>query len=213
MTVPGTYQFQYSATNTFGETGSDILTITKLAALPVTYAYFNGQNAGAKNVLSWATTVEVNSDRFDVQRSTDGVSFNTIGSINSKGGASLTTYSFDDNNAPTGIAYYRLSQVDKDGRSSLSSVVSLNNRRTGVYIEKYPNPVHDNLTVTVQGSINGSVQMIVADMQGKAIIQQHWQKDIPALKKIVGVGSLQNGVYQMIITIGQEKQVSSFVKY
>jgi hypothetical protein len=213
ITVPGTYQFQYSATNQFGETGSDILTITKLVALPVTYAYFNGQNAGNKNVLSWATASEVNSDHFDVQRSTDGNSFNTIGTVNSKGGAVLTTYSFDDNNAPAGVAYYRLSQVDKDGRSSLSQVISINSRRTGIYIEKYPNPVHDNLTINVQGSLNGAVQVIIADMQGKAIIAQRWQKDMPALKKIVGVGSLQNGVYQVIVTIGQDRQVSSFVKY
>jgi hypothetical protein len=213
MTAPGVYTFEFTAGTDLGDVGKDTLAITRLSALPVNYAYFNGQNAGNKNVLSWATTAEVNSDRFDIQRSTDGNSFNTIGTVNSKGGAVLTTYSFDDNNAPAGVAYYRLSQVDKDGRSSLSQVISINSRRTGIYIEKYPNPVHDNLTINVQGSLNGAVQVIIADMQGKAIIAQRWQKDTPALKKIVGVGSLQNGVYQVIVTIGQDRQVSSFVKY
>jgi len=213
MNAPGVYTFEFSAGTNLGDFGKDTVAITRLAALPVTYAYFNGQNAGSKNVLNWATTAEVNSDHFDIQRSTDGNNFNTIGTINSKGGSSLTTYSFDDNNAPAGAAYYRLSQVDKDGHSSLSQVISLNNRRTGIYIEKYPNPVHDNLTVSVQGTLNGAVQVIVADMQGKAILQQRWQKDIAALKKVIAVGSLQNGVYQVIVTIGQEKQVSSFVKY
>jgi len=213
MNTPGVYTFEFSAGTNLGDFGTDTVAITRLGALPVSYAYFNGQNAGNKNVLSWATTAEVNSDHFDIQRSTDGNSFNTIGTVNSKGGTALTTYSFDDNNAPAGAAYYRLSQVDKDGHSSLSQVISLNNRRTGIYIEKYPNPVHDNLTVSVQGTLNGAVQVIVADMQGKAIIQQRWQKDIPALKKNIPVGNLQNGVYQVIVTIGQERQVSSFVKY
>jgi len=91
--------------------------------------------------------------------------------------------------------------------------IKVSNRKTGIYIEQYPNPVHDNLTVSVQGTLTGAVQVIVADMQGKAILQQHWQKDISALKKVIAVGSLQNGVYQVIVTIGQQKQVSSFVKY
>ena len=209
----GTYQFRFSATTQHGDVGSDIFTITKLAALPVSYAYFQGQNSAGKNLLSWATTQEVNSERFDIMRSTDGINFTVIGSVASKGGSVLTTYGYEDKNAPAGQAYYRLSQVDKDGHSSLSQVVSLNNRKTGIYIEQYPNPVHDNLTVSVQGTLTGAVQVIVADMQGKAILQQHWQKDISALKKVIAVGSLQNGVYQVIVTIGQEKQVSSFVKY
>jgi predicted esterase len=214
VTQAGTYRFQYSATNQFGETGSDILTITKLTALlPVNYAYFNGENDGNKNVLSWATTSELNSARFDVQRSIDGVNFTVAGAVTAKGGAVLTTYTFDDNNAIPGLTYYRLSQVDKDGKSTLSKTISINNRKTGLYIEQYPNPAHDNLTITIQGNTNGVMHIIIADMQGKAIIQQQWQKDQSLLKKVVNVGALQNGVYQMIVTVGQDKQVSSFVKY
>jgi Secretion system C-terminal sorting domain len=213
LNSPGTYQFRFSATSVHGEVGSDIFTIIKLGALPVTYSYFNGQNAGNKNTLSWATTEEVNSERFDVLRSTDGVNFSVIGTVASHGGAVLTQYTFDDNNAPAGLAYYRLSQVDKDGKSSLSKIISVSNRKTGLYIEKYPNPVHDNLTVTAQGNTNGTMQVVIADMQGKTILQQQWQKDLSLLKKTINVAALQKGVYQMIVTIGQEKQVSSFVKY
>ena len=210
----GAYVFQFSAKNAHGDIGTDNLTIIKQGTLlPVNYAYFNGQGVGNKNVLSWATTQEVNSERFDITRSTDGVNFSIIGSLASKGGAVLTNYGFDDNNPPLGLAYYRLSQVDKDGHSALSATVSVTNRKTGLYIEKYPNPVHDNLTVTLQSTGNGTAKVVVADMQGKAILQQVWQKDLPLLKKTINVGALQNGVYQLIITVGEEKQVSSFVKY
>ncbi|MEP6748358.1 MAG: T9SS type A sorting domain-containing protein, partial [Bacteroidota bacterium] len=213
LNSPGIYQFQFSATNNHGDVGSDIFTITKLGALPVAYAWFNGQSEGNKNVLEWATTSEVNSLRFDIDRSTDGIHFTVAGSVTAKGGASTTTYGFDDNNAVPGLTYYRLSQVDKDGKSSLSKTISVLNRKTGLYIEKYPNPVHDNLTVTIQGNTNGTMHVMIADMQGKAIIQLQWQKDQALLKKAVNVGALQNGVYQMIVTLGGDKQVSSFVKY
>ena len=214
MTAPGVYIFEFSATTDLGDIGTDQVAITKLsAALPVNYAYINGKNAGNKNVITWATTAEVNSDRFDIQRSADGVNFTIISSVSSKGGAILTEYTFDDSNAPIGISYYRLSQVDKDGHTTISKIISINNKKAGIYIEKYPNPVHNNLTVTVQGNTNGSLQVAIADMQGKTIMLQQWQKDQSLLKKIVNVTALQNGVYQMIITIGKEKQISSFVKY
>ena len=214
MTAPGVYIFEFTAGNNFGDLGTDQVAITKLnAALPVNYAYISGKNADNKNIITWATTAEVNSDRFDIQRSTDGVNFTIISSVSSKGGAILTEYSFDDSNAPVGISYYRLSQVDKDGHTTISKIISINNKKAGIYIEKYPNPVHNNLTVTVQGNTNGSLQVAIADMQGKTIMQQQWQKDQSLLKKIVNVTALQNGVYQMIITIGKEKQISSFVKY
>jgi poly(3-hydroxybutyrate) depolymerase len=213
MDLPGNYVFRFTATNNFGDPGFDEVTFTRQGLLPVTYAYVNGKNTGNKNTISWATTNETNSDRFEIMRSADGINFSKLGTVQSKGGATLTEYTFDDSNAPAGTSYYRLSQVDKDGHVSLSKVVAVNNRKTSIYVEKYPNPVHDNLTVTIQGNTNGSLQAVVADMQGKTILQQGWQKDQPTLRKLVNVAGLQNGVYQLIITIGQEKQVSSFVKY
>jgi poly(3-hydroxybutyrate) depolymerase len=215
MDTPGSYSFEFSITNNFGETGRDTVVITRvgLAALPVSYTYFNGQNNGKINVLSWATTSEVNSSRFDIMRSTDGLNFTNAGTITAKGGSVLTTYTFNDNNPPFGTTYYRLLQVDKDGKSSLSKTISVNNRKTGLYIEKYPNPAHDNLTVTVQGSTIGAMQVIIADMQGKAILQQKWQKNLSLLKQVINISGLQNGVYQIIISVGQEKQVSSFIRY
>lgn len=214
LVTNGNYVFQFAVKNAAGDVGTDQLTITRInALLPVNYAYFNGQNAGNKNVLNWATTSEINSERFDIMRSTDGVNFTIAGTVASKGGSVLTTYTFDDNNPPIGLAYYRLSQVDKDGQASLSQTISVNNLTTRLYIEKYPNPAHDNLTVTVLGTINGSIQMIIADMQGRTVLQQQWQKNQPRFQKVINVGSLQKGVYQMIIIAGQEKQVSSFVKY
>ncbi len=210
MNAPGTYTFEFSVSNSNG-VGTDRVNVIKLSALPVSYAYITGKNNGTSNTVSWATTDEVNSLRFDVQRSADGTNFSTIGSVTAKGSASA--YSFDDANAPLGVSYYRLAQVDKDGTTTLSKTVTINNSTAGLFIQKYPNPVHDNLTVAVQSTTNGKLTMIIADMQGKTIMQQQWQKDQPLLRKVINVGALQNGVYQMIIESGAEKRISSFVKY
>ena len=213
MDAPGTYVFEFSATTDLGDVGKDQIAITRLGALPVTYAYITATTTGTKNIISWATATEINSDRFVVMRSTDGVNFSAAGTIASTGGSVQTSYSFEDLHPPLGITYYRLSQVDKDGHASLSKIVSVNNRKSGIYIEKYPNPVHDNLSLTVQGSNMGKLQVTVTDMQGKTVLQQQWQKDLPLLKKVINVGGLQSGIYQVIITSTGEKLVSSFVKY
>lgn len=217
MGAAGTYVFEFTAgTNTPGDVATDRINVIRLGlgALPVEYAYFNGQNNGKINILSWATTSEVNSSRFDIMRSTDGTSFTTAGTVTAKGDAgSTTTYTFKDNNPPYGITYYRLSQVDKDGKSSLSKTISINNQKVGLYITKYPNPAHDNLTVNIQGSTIGAMRIAIADMQGKIILQQQWQKDLSSITKGINISTLQNGVYQMIVTVGQNRQVSSFVKY
>jgi len=214
METPGDYEFEFSVTNNFSETGRDTIKLTRLSsALPVNYAYFNGKNTGSSNVLTWATTSEINSDHFDIKRSADGTSFSKTGTVNSKGGSLLTEYIYEDVNTPLGISYYRLSQVDKDGHSGLSKTISVNNNGRGVYIEKYPNPVHNDLSITVQTNTNGSLQMVIADMQGKTVIQQQWQMNQSLLKRTIDVSALQNGVYHMIITIGGEKQITGFVKY
>ncbi|MFT3936418.1 MAG: T9SS type A sorting domain-containing protein [Chitinophagaceae bacterium] len=215
LTVDGAYTFRFTVTNSVNQSNSDDLVITRQtsSALPVNYAYINAANSGNNNVINWATTSEINSDRFDVQRSIDGLSFSTIGSVQSVGGATTTEYHFTDENAPAGLSYYRLSQVDKDGKTALSKVVSVNNKKAGIYIERYPNPVRESMNVTVQSINNGTIQVSIADMQGKTLIQQQWQKDQPQLKKIINVAALQAGMYQMVITMGQERKVSSFVKY
>lgn len=213
MTTPGNYVFEFTVGNNLGDLSKDSITITRLGALPVSYAYLNGKNYGAKNVISWATTEELNSDRFDITRSSDGQHFTTVGTVVSRGGSTQTTYSFEDNNIPVGTSYYRLSQVDKDGGTHLSKIVTLVRRKAGIYVDRFPNPAKNTLTVTVQGESNGNIHVLVADMQGRPVLQQQWQKTQQQMNKTINIGALQSGIYQLSITSGTEKQVLSFVKY
>jgi len=213
MTTPGNYVFEFTVGNNLGDLSKDSITITRLGALPVSYAYLNGKNYGAKNVISWATTEELNSDRFDITRSSDGQHFTTVGTVVSRGGSTQTTYSFEDNNIPVGTSYYRLSQVDKDGATHLSKIVTLVRRKAGIYVDRFPNPAKNTLTVTVQGESNGNIHVLVADMQGRPVLQQQWQKTQQQMNKTINIGALQSGIYQLSITSGTEKQVLSFVKY
>jgi hypothetical protein len=94
--------------------------------LPVTLTSFGAQNASTGAQLSWTTASEQNSARFEVQRSLDGASFATVGSV-AAAGTSLGArgYQYLDAAAPAGTSYYRLRQVDVDGTSAYSPVVAL----------------------------------------------------------------------------------------
>src|SRR5205823_2797780 len=108
---------------------------------------FKGERVGAVNKLSWATTTEQNNKGFEVQRSQDGNTFNTISFVQSKAanGHSATNlaYQFTDETPPlAGTIYYRLIQMDLDEKATISPIVSIkaNTGSTLVISGSYPNP-------------------------------------------------------------------------
>jgi parallel beta-helix repeat protein len=112
--------------------------------LPVTYlAPLKGHavpNMGIE--LSWATATEQDADRFEIQRSNDGISFEKIGTLSALGHSSHPqNYHFWDKKPMQGYNYYRLQQVDFDEKFSLSNIVKVD--WTSFNINVFPNPAAD----------------------------------------------------------------------
>ncbi|HVD96854.1 MAG TPA: T9SS type A sorting domain-containing protein [Cytophagaceae bacterium] len=95
-----------------------------IVPLPIQLVSFTAKAQADHSVLvSWVTASEENNYSFNIQRSTDGIHFQTIGTVLAVGNSSqLNQYSYTDFNAPDGILYYRLKQNDIDGTSSFSKV-------------------------------------------------------------------------------------------
>lgn len=95
--------------------------------LPIELVVFKAEKTqDNKSLLTWVTASEVNNDYFEVQHSTDGVYFNVIGYVKGKGTTNeLSTYNFTHDNPQIGVNYYKLRQVDLDGKSSYSDIRSL----------------------------------------------------------------------------------------
>ncbi len=213
----GVYRIELAVTDNQGGISKDTATITKLGPagpLPVTLSYFKGKNNASKNNLSWATTDEVDNDRFEIQRSTDGTNFSTIGSVAGKGtNSGLTEYYFDDENPVKGVNYYRLRQVDINGKFTLSAVITVTISTKGFVLEHYPNPVHDLLTLRVEGNVFGNIRVLITDIQGRAVSQKTIRKDGALLQNSIEVRQLQSGVYQLELLFADgKKEVRSFVK-
>lgn len=136
--------------------------------LPVTLASFNAvkDNSGAKVLVNWISTSEVNFDHYEVERSADGVHYDKIGSVMAKNSAGTNSYAFIDVAPSSGLNYYRLLLVDKDGTAKYSDVKTVTFDKSIVSLSLYPNPVHNLLTIS--GTQAGMLLRLVS-MDGRVI--------------------------------------------
>jgi len=110
--------------------------------LPIELSYFKGDVVNQSVQLKWATATEINNDYFDIERSWDGGNFMPIGQIDGAGNSSsMHTYHFSDNVLISGTSYYRLKQVDFDGKGySYSNTIALKVADADSKFKVYPNP-------------------------------------------------------------------------
>lgn len=199
-----------------------VTTNATIFVLPVNLLNFSGYKAGSKNVLRWATSSEQNNQGFEVQRSSDGMSYTTIGFVNSlaQGGNSSTelNYVFDDNSpAASRRSYYRLNQKDLDGRSRLSNVVMINgDKPTSVNIGGiFPNPATQLVNVIIETPKRDDVTVVVLDALGKTVKQKLVNVEIGSNTVPVEIGGLASGSYVVKVvckTLDCQAAVSKFVK-
>lgn len=96
--------------------------------LPIELLSFNVNNTNNKNIIVWSTATETNNDYFTLERSTDGVEWETISTVNGHGNPNtLSKYHITDKSYINTLNYYRLSQVDFNGNTESFSVVSIDN--------------------------------------------------------------------------------------
>ncbi len=142
--------------------------------LPVVLTGFKGAYANGVARLTWSTEQEMNSNYFEIERSTDGTSFSTIGKVYATGNsAQQRQYGFDDIKANAGNNYYRLRMVDKDGSFQYSAIVMLTVNIKGINITGiYPAPFTDKVNVSVSSEISETAQVKLFDNTGKTVAQQ-----------------------------------------
>jgi poly(3-hydroxybutyrate) depolymerase len=207
--VGGAYSFQVTVTDVLGVSNSAVTSVTVSAPLPVEWLYVKGQRSGHNNLVQWGTASESNSDYFSVERSEDGSQFTSIGKITAAGNSSLVKeYSFSDANIPAGdVAYYRLKQVDKDGKFKMSKVILINNNSKKTFEQIYPNPVHNNLIVTLDNASRGNGQIAVYDLSGRIMIQEKINKSQDLYNSGIDMKNLVPGLYIVEVKVSDKYKV------
>jgi hypothetical protein len=189
--------------------------------VPVTFTSFTGKKEGSINVLNWATATETNNLGYELQRSADGRSFSKLDFINTKAtnGNSNTalSYTYQDTKPLIGNNYYRLKQIDKDGKTHYSNVVNLKgDKATQVNITGvYPNPTRNTLNVSIASPSAERVSLVITDISGKVLMQQNVVLNSGDNVQTLDVSKLSQGTYliKTICNNGCESAVIKFAKY
>jgi hypothetical protein len=169
-------------------------------ALPVTLSAFAAKWQLNDALISWQTSLEINTASFELQRSFDGTSFTAIHTTAAAGQSSVVQYyQYTDAGIkpllPPAVntVYYRLKTIDLDGRTSLSGIVVLRTDRTNSNTYAiYPNPARDIITIATTGATatnNGLIRLF--DMSGRMLLQQK----ITSSNQQLSVGTLAGGTY------------------
>ncbi len=116
--------------------------------IPVELTDFKAKLTNTTTVLTWQTASERNNKAFNIERSTDGTTFATIGNVKGNGTTStVNNYTFTDDKPVNGVNYYRLRQIDNDGKETVSKVVSVVLSKHNFVLHN--TLVHDVLNITV----------------------------------------------------------------
>ena len=200
----GNDTFTYTATDT--EQGGSVnvanFTIPVTAApLPVELATFTARNAGSAAQLDWVTASEHNSAYFAVERSLSGQagSFVAIGRVAAQGTlVRATSYRFVDRNAAAQgqLVYYRLRQVDIDGRFALSPVRAV--AFAAASLALYPNPTLGTTTLDLHAlPATATYQVRVLDATGR--VAATWEL-AGGQAQPLDVAALASGTYLVLVT-------------
>jgi citrate lyase gamma subunit len=157
--------------------------------------------ANNTNIVAWETASEINNKGFEVERQNANGTWASLGFVQGIGKAA--TYTFTDK-GPLSISYYRLRQIDFDGKETLSKIVSVSQDTKG-RISISPNPTSDKVNIQLnQNDVsNQPTTVILSDMTGRQVLTQTttsgaFQLDLSSLAKGMYVVTLQsnNAIYQ-----------------
>jgi Metallo-peptidase family M12 len=205
------------AGNIFFDISNANFTIIFNGPLPVGMLDFNAQAKTNHIELGWKTVFEQNSLGFEIQRSTgNAANFSAIGFSNSQGtGFVDRNYSANDNNVKKNTRYYyRLKQVDLDGKSTYSpvrSVILKDSRLANITVN--PNPVTDNIiTIKMNENRITSLQAQVIDVAGRVLSDTRFGTVAPGAVLTMPVKTLSAGVYTLRLVGDGETETIRFVK-
>lgn len=179
-----------SGQNTQSITFDDFRTNATPAAiqLPVTFIGFDARKTSAGAQLTWKVGGEVNVNRYEVERSLDGRNFTTIASIST---TKKDNYTYFDAGAASTV-YYRVRNVDNDGKYKYSSIARIVNGRSSIVIKAFPQPVANQLTVQ-HPAVKGNATLTLSAADGRVVSRV--KVITGSMQTYADMSALQKGMY------------------
>lgn len=182
--------------------------------LPLKLTYFNGYKQRNQVELVWETSEELNVSRYEIEQlNTTTQQWMTKGAVPAIGGSTATTYNFADAPNQYGSTYvlYRLKMIDKDGRTTYSSLVKVNFDKLKAELFILTNPiVNGELKYTITGlSSDKKAEVSVIDYNGRLMLRNTVSS---LMNNTLRLSKLSAGMYKLIVRIDDTVLQKSFIK-
>ena len=185
--------------------------------LPIELTRFEANCNDGSVLLTWQTASEKNNNVFNIERSIDGVNFEVIGTIRGAGNSeSYNNYSFLDAEKSLAVSYYRLSQIDYNGKKSQSNIISVDHscgEKTDVEIAIYPNPALNNTVMSLKLLKRSSIYVEVYNGIGQLVKLTSNQTYEAGLQDInLETSEFTSGIYFIKTIVDAKEYIQKFVK-
>jgi hypothetical protein len=143
-------------------------------SLPIVLTEFTAVADGKRAKIEWATSSEQNNDRFEIERSADGIHFTKMITVKSQSGSAIVKrYQTFDNSPLNGINFYRLVQFDINGRSTTYGIKRINFKLDPkAVVTAYPNPSVAGIGLLLSNYSGKTVAVMVTDVAGRIVHKQ-----------------------------------------
>ncbi len=184
-----------------GGSGQAIVSVTIFDAivLPVAFTSFYATQQGNGVSINWCVGTEINISKYVVEKSTNTLTFNNVGSISASG---ANTYNWVDNSTTSNDAYYRIKAVETTGSITYSNVLKINANSSKIDVSVAPNPVtSSSFTLQLNALTKGSYIVSILNTMGQIVYRStiNHAGGI-ASENIQLPSSLQNGVYTLSVS-------------
>ncbi|OFX17738.1 MAG: hypothetical protein A2033_04280, partial [Bacteroidetes bacterium GWA2_31_9] len=201
MRANNNYTFNTAATNNT----TRLKLIFDTNPLPITLLSFTAECNNKNTELQWITASEINNNYFIIEKSSDGTNFYEVSKINGKGNSNkVTTYNYTDLTFSEDINYYRLKQVDIDGKYSFSKTIV-----NSCNPSKEPIVFYENNKINILNIDDTYISISLIDLQGKTIYKEsinvqndEYTIDIPELPTgvyLININSSNNSLTEKIV--------------
>ena len=183
------------------------LTSKKTGGLPIYLEYFKGVQIDRKNMLYWKVNCTSAQARFEIERSTDGIHFTSIGNITAPQLRCSQPFDFTDEYPLKGADFYRIKMIDVDGSSNYSNTILLTLKTDRFEITGLnPNIIHsENAALKVNSTERNEMTITVTDFTGRVVQQQIVQVQ-PGLNSFtINSSKLSTGTYLVSSNVAGEK--------
>lgn len=188
--------------------------VNGVTPLPVKLVSFSGEKKANHNLLKWSTTTEINNDIFQIERSIDAKIFKAIGEIEGAGNSTKNKqYKFSDYNINSieKTFYYRLKQIDYNGKYEYSNIIAINNEKDITISSLYPNPIINTLNIRLSESSGKKIKVRIFGTNGRLFLDNYIS---PSDNNTFSINNINfpSGIYFVELTINNNIIIKKVIK-